>query len=138
MAGLSQLVAEHQYQGTRDLSAFLSVPEAIRFMKENNWPAVRERCHELLRYARDRFSELTGLTPPVPDSSSWFSQMTIVPLPPCDGRELQKHLRENHSIEIPITGHDGQRFLRISLQGYNNRSHVDSLYDAVAEFLAVG
>ena len=133
--GTSLLASEHQYQGTRDMSAFLSVPEAIRFMEDYNWPEVRERCHQLLRYARGRFAEYTGLTQPVPDSPAWFSQMTIVPLPECDGAALKRHLYETHSIEIPITGHDGQRFLRISLQGYNDRSHVDLLYDAVVSFL---
>jgi isopenicillin-N epimerase len=39
-------------QGTRDESAYLSVPAAIAFQHEYDWDAVRARCVELCRAAR--------------------------------------------------------------------------------------
>ncbi|HNR96894.1 MAG TPA: aminotransferase class V-fold PLP-dependent enzyme, partial [Anaerolineae bacterium] len=69
------LVAEQEWQGTRDISAFLSVPAAIQFQAENDWPAVRQSCHELLRRARRRIAGLSGLEQLCPDSPEWFAQM---------------------------------------------------------------
>src|SRR5215211_3897523 len=43
--GESTFVSRNQYQGTRDIAAFLSVPAAIEFQQKHNWDAVRDRCH---------------------------------------------------------------------------------------------
>src|SRR5690606_21908190 len=40
-------IPRHQMQGTRDPSAYLTVPSAIQFMQENDWHAVRAECHAL-------------------------------------------------------------------------------------------
>ena len=64
--------ARSKWQGTRDPAAHLSVPAAIRFQAEHDWPRVRAECHELLREARRRIEELTGLPgicPEVPVTS---------------------------------------------------------------------
>jgi len=64
--------ARSEWQGTRDPAAHLSVPAAIRFQAEHDWPRVRAECHELLREARRRIEELTGLPgicPEVPVTS---------------------------------------------------------------------
>ena len=129
------LPAEHQYQGTRDCSAFLSVPAAIRFMKENDWPRVRDDCHGLLRYARGRVCELTELPPPTPDEPRWFRQMGGLPIPACDGRLLKSRLKEDYSIEIPIVGWKDQRYVRLSVQGYTTRDDVDTLINGIKELL---
>lgn len=80
----SRLIGEHQYQGTRDVAAFLSVPAAVQFMQEHDWPRVRQECHELLRQAKRAVFETTGLPPVTPDGPQWFSQMGVLPIPPCD------------------------------------------------------
>jgi selenocysteine lyase/cysteine desulfurase len=52
-------VSRHQKQGTRDPSAYLTVPAAIAWQHEHNWGSVRERSHELARRARNEL----GLEP---------------------------------------------------------------------------
>ncbi len=131
----SRLIAEHQYQGTRDSAAFIAVSNAIDFMAEHNWPQVRQQCHELARYARDQVSALTGLPAVVPDSPQFFAQMAILPIPPCDAAALKRRLLDEHSIELPITGYGEQRFLRISVQGYTARADIDALVAALATLL---
>jgi isopenicillin-N epimerase len=37
-AGDGFYIDEHEYLGTRDYSAFLSIPFSIKWMQENNWP----------------------------------------------------------------------------------------------------
>ena len=63
----SRFVLENEWQGTRDPAAYLSVPAAIQFQAEHDWPRVRQECHELLREARRRIEELTGLPGICPD-----------------------------------------------------------------------
>ena len=70
----------------------LSVPAAIPFQAEHDWPRVRQDCHELLRDARGRLEDLTGLPPICPDSPEWYAQMAAFPLPACDGAALQRRL----------------------------------------------
>src|SRR4051812_4042662 len=59
----SQFLDYHQLQGTRDLSAFLTVPKAIAFLKENNWPQVAAACRKLAHDNYARFCKLLGTQP---------------------------------------------------------------------------
>jgi len=55
--------------------------------------AVRPQgAGELLREARRRIEELTGLPPICPDSPEWYAQMAAFPLPACDGAALLRRL----------------------------------------------
>ena len=131
----SQFVRHHEWQGTRDLSAFLTVLAAIQFMERHAWPRVRRTCHELVRYARRAITELTGLDPITPDTGEWFAQMAAFPLPPCDADTLGKRLYRDHGIEVPITTWNERRFVRVSVQGYNTRADVDALVAALQALL---
>jgi isopenicillin-N epimerase len=62
-------VSRDEKQGTRDPSAYLTVPVAIVWQHEHDWDSVRERCHELARRARNELG-LEPLTRPTPKSSS--------------------------------------------------------------------
>lgn len=133
--GPSRLVDHHEWQGTRDVAAFLAVPAAIRFMEEHEWPQVRQACHELVCYARRAIADLTGLPPITPETSEWFVQMAAFPLPVCQGETVQRRLYDEFGIEVPITEWNGMRFVRLSIQGYNTRSDVDALLHALREVL---
>ena len=131
---VSRFVDEHQIQGTRDLSAFLAVPAAIQFMQEHDWPAVRQRCHELLSAARRELASFTGLAPLTPDRPTWFAQMASLPLPPCDAAALSAHLYGRHNIEIPVVQWNDRTMLRLSVQAYNTRADVEALVQAIRAF----
>ncbi len=132
---VSRLVSEHQFLGTRDIAAFLAVPTAIRFMQEYDWPGVQQACHQLIRYAREKVTELTGLLAVVPDTPAWFAQMAVLPIPPCDMRLLKRRLYDEFSIEIPPIRWNGQHFIRLSIQGYNTRTDVTRLVNALEKLL---
>jgi len=133
--GPSRFIDEQEYQGTRDIAAYLAVPTAIQFMEAHNWPAVQRDCHELIRYARRAITGLTGLAPITPDAPTWFAQMVAFPLPDCDGETLQRRLYDEFAVEIPIISWNGANLVRISVQGYNTRADVDALVDALARLL---
>jgi isopenicillin-N epimerase len=56
----SDFISAHQWQGTDDISAYLSVPAAIQFQAEHDWPAVRQQCHTLLSATLARLTAITG------------------------------------------------------------------------------
>ena len=136
--GSSRFIDEQEWQGTRDIAAYLSVPAAIEFMAGHDWTRVRRECHELARTARRRVSGLTGLPSVTPDSPAWFSQMTTLPIPPCDLDALRRRLHDEYHIEIPVVNWNGRQFIRISIQGYNTRQDVDDLGRALAALLPHG
>ncbi|MFN8521593.1 MAG: aminotransferase class V-fold PLP-dependent enzyme [Chloroflexota bacterium] len=134
-AGPSRFIDEQQHQGTRDISAFLTVPTAIQFLKANDWDRVRHECHDLVRYGREAITELTGLEPLTADSPAWYSQMVTLPVPVQDGPALKTRLYDEFRIEIPVTRWRDQYHVRISAQGYNTREDVDRLVNALATIL---
>jgi isopenicillin-N epimerase len=133
--GESTFVSRNQRQGTRDLAPFLATPAAIRFQQEHDWPAVRARCHELAREARQRVSDLTGLPPICPDSPDWFSQMIACPIPHRDALELKTRMYDEFHVEAPITDWNDQMMIRLSFQGYNSHDDLDAAMEALAAVL---
>ena len=131
----TRFVEENEWQGTRDPAAYLSVPAAIQFQAEHDWPRVRAECHELLREARRRIEELTGLPPICPDSPQWYAQMAAFPLPACDAGALQRRLYDEYRVEVPVIDWNGRQLVRVSVQGYNTAEDVESLVQALRALL---
>ncbi len=133
--GPSQFVDHHEWWGTRDIAAFLAVPEAIAFQEKHNWPRVRAACHALLRETVAAIGELTGL-PPLSDER-WYAQMAAVPLPNnVDVMHLKTRLYDDFGVEVPVFEWNGRKLLRLSLQGYNTRGDLQRLLEALRQVLA--
>jgi isopenicillin-N epimerase len=132
----TEFVDAIQRQATHDISAYLSVPDAIEFQSRHDWASVRDECHELVRLARQSMAELTGVEPLVADDPRWFAQMASLPLPAgVEVEELKHRLYDEHRVEIPA-GHWGEvPSLRISVQGYNTRADVERLVEGVRKCL---
>jgi isopenicillin-N epimerase len=126
---------EFTWTGTRDPSAYLSVPVAIDFLESVGPDAFRGRTHHLARYARGRLIETTGGEAIVPDDEQWYGSMALVSLPPGDSLSLQIALWERFGIEVPIIDFAGQRYIRVSCYLYNDRRQIDSLCEALGELL---
>jgi isopenicillin-N epimerase len=132
----SSFIDLFQWTGTRDPAAALSVPAAIAFMQEHQWEQVQLRCHELLKATMQRISNLTGLLPLYPLASDLFYQMGTIPIPKVrDLNELKQRLLHEHHIEIPTIDWNNAHFLRLSVQGYNSASDLDTLISALASLL---
>ena len=132
----STFVEEQEWQGTRDIAAFLAVPDAIEFLRKHNWAAVRQACHVLAHTARTALVSLSGLPPLSPDSPVWYAQMFSVRLPLSDAERARRRLWAEFGIEAPIMSWNGWCLLRVSIQGYNSRADVDALITAVAGLLS--
>ena len=124
-------VSRHEQQGTRDPSAYLTVPAAIAWQDEHEWAAVRDRCHELARRARNELD----LEPLTPDSNEFFAQMVTLRLPKNAPRDLQERLYAEHRIEIPVFERGDERFIRASFQGYNDTADLERLKNTLLELI---
>ncbi len=128
-----------QWQGTRDLAAFLSVPAAIEFQARHDWPSHQRRCHQMACELLHRVTQRNGLEPVASDSA--YGQMVPIPvripdriphqLSDADG--LRRWLYEQHRIEVPVTQHGGHTFVRVSVQAYNTDADLAALEQALAE-----
>ena len=125
-------VARHEKQGTRDPSAYLTVPYAIEWQHEHGWDDVRARCHELARRAATDL----GLPALVPGTRhDLFGQMVALQLPDDAPTDLKERLYDEHRIEIPVTETDEGRLLRVSFQGYNDEDDLARLRAALNALL---
>jgi isopenicillin-N epimerase len=130
----AQFVDYHEWQGTRDLAVFLTVPAAIDFQAKNDWENIRKRCHSLAYQTRTRINTITGLQTICPED--WFCQMFTARLPQeTDLERLQIRLLKEFHIEIPTIVWNGQKMIRVSIQGYNEQSDMDALIEALEKLL---
>jgi isopenicillin-N epimerase len=111
-----------QFQGTRDSSAYLAVPDAIAFVQAHDDAA---RCVALAREARRRLCELLEQEPIAPESM--VQRMASFRVPG-DAHALQRALWDEHRIEIPAMGDD---LMRISIAMYTQEEDVERLLDAL-------
>ncbi len=132
----SLFIDYHEWQGTRDMAAFLSVPAAIEFQASHDWDMVRRECHALAIETRRRINAVTGLEPICPESSDWFNQMFLIRLPKnINLVDLKTRLYDDFRVEVPTIYWDTQNFLRISIQGYNTHEDTEALIQALQSIL---
>lgn len=138
--------AEFDWTGTADPTAWLCVPDAIRYvgeLLEGGWPELMARNHALALAARDVLCEQLATRPPAPDHM--LGSMASVPLPPpspgsvaarldCDG--LAAWFRDRgvrtwlHPHPLPL--------VRVSAQIYNDLGQYRRLASLLAEALRGG
>jgi len=131
----SPFIQENEFQGTRDIAAYLSVSAAIKFWQKDEWQAILKKCHELTLSARSQLIEVTGLDPICPGNDGWFQQMVAQPLPTMDRELFKQRLYDEFNIEIPVMECRDKSLIRISIQGYNTEQDVEKLMVALAKLL---
>jgi len=123
----------HTWLGTRDLAAYLSVPAAIDFQQEHDWPSIQKACHELAVNASRRGAELDGEDPV--HRPELFHQMALIDVTNFkvaeDPKSFQQRLYDDFRIEVPVITWSDRRFVRVSVQAYNSAEDVDVLIEAL-------
>lgn len=143
----SRFWLEFDWTGTIDPSAYLCVPEAIRFMGgllPGGWLELMRRNHELALVGRDVLCRALATAPPAPDDM--LGSMAAVPI--TDGSaELasssryadpqQIELFERFAVEAPIMPwpSPAKRLIRISAQLYNRPSEYQRLAEGLIAIL---
>jgi isopenicillin-N epimerase len=147
----SRFLLEFGWMGTGDPSAWLSVPEALRFMESalpGGWPEVMARNRELALAARKILCATLEIPEPCPEE--FIGSLASVPIPdnakdafpklPFNEYRLQDDLREKYRIEVPIHPWPvpSHRVLRISAQLYNSLPQYELLAHALTRELGFG
>ncbi len=123
-----------EMKGTRDPSAWLTVPDAIAFRAQHGWDRIAARCRDLVRDTAARVAALTGL-PALSSAEFCAPQMVAMPVPRCDPMALKRALLDDHGIEIPCYDWQDHTIVRVSAQGYNTLADMDKLVAALADIL---
>lgn len=141
--GFTPFQDRFDWAGTFDPTAWLCVPEAIRWMGQllpGGWPELRERNHQLAIQARKILCERLEVSSPCPEEL--LGSLATIPLPArfqkrkASGKidREQLALYDRFGIEVPLSrfGMPSQRWLRVSAQIYNSPPEYKYLAEALA------
>lgn len=123
--GPTEFLQDFQWQGTRDMSSFLTVPKAIEFFLKHIKPN-QNYCRKMILEAHSNFKSILN-TDPISSGDDWIGQMVSHPLPINTPSSIKDIIWEGYRIEIPIFEWNGIRYIRCSFQVYNEKKDVDSL-----------
>jgi isopenicillin-N epimerase len=132
----SQFLDYHQFNGTRDFSAYLTIPKAIAFMKEHDWWSVAADCRKLVQSNYLRFCDLMETAPLAPVTDEFIGQLGSIPIKTNDPLGLKNTLFQEHQIEIPVMPHNGAVYLRYSINAFNSQADLDKLFDVLTKLKA--
>lgn len=125
-----------EMQGTRDPSAWLTVPAALEFRKRLDWPVLRRNCRNLVQSTARQMCRMTGLEPfSTPEFSA--PQMVSMPVPRCDPVWLKQALLDRYNIEIPVFDWQDRTIVRLSIQCYNTTDETDYLLSSLRKLLSL-
>ena len=129
----SEFLQDFQWQGTRDMSAFLTVPKVINFFK-NDIESFLEDSKKLILNTGDQFQKVLR-TDPISRGDDFLGQMISFPLPKNTNNKIKNMLWENYKIEIPIFEWNKEKFIRLSIHIYNDQKDIDSLMNALRSII---
>jgi len=130
--GPSRFVEFHEWQGSRDISQFLTTPAAIDFQARHDWDKVRATCRTLVMGAQAAVTDMFGLEPYHPPLAEWHGQIACARLPDdVDDQALLNDLRFEDRIDVSVDRFAGRPRVRISVQGYNDQRDIDRLLEAL-------
>ena len=127
--GPTEFLQDFQWQGTRDMSSFLTIPKAMDFFGRHIQPN-QEYCRKMTLEVFSNFISMLG-TEPLTTGCQWIGQMVSHPLPVDAPLEIKNILMEKYKVEIPIFEWNGNRYIRSSFQVYNEKKDIDSLMSAL-------
>ena len=127
----SQFLDYHQMQGTRDFSAFLTVPHAIQFMKENNWEQVAAYYRKMTKENAAELCKMLNAKPIAPVNDDFTLQMYSAEIKTSEPEKLHQHFFDEYSIEIPVMRQDDKVYLRYSLNAFNSQNDLDQLFSSI-------
>jgi isopenicillin-N epimerase len=133
---------EFGWQGTRDLSAWLTAPMAIEFLGELGWARMMSHNHAMATWAHQLLVRRLNVDPvsPLEDPASLLGSMATVPLPGNLAQleavqllALQQRLYDEFALEQPMFRFQDRAMLRVSAHVYNEPWEYHKLAETIAK-----
>ena len=125
----SKFLDYHQWQGTKDMSAYLTIPYTIKFLKENNWNKIREKCNKINIWARNEINNLLDKENICDDK--FLGQMSSIYMDIEANPKNNIEFYKKYNIQVPFILWNNKSFFRISTQVYNTKQDIYKLLDAL-------
>jgi isopenicillin-N epimerase len=134
----SQFLDYHQHTGTRDYSAYLCIPDCLKFMREHHWEEVSETSRNMVLQYAPKFIGLLQTRALTPLNTTHLGQMLSLQIRCNNPEALQNLLYDKYRIEIPVIPFENKVYIRYSINGFNTSSDLDKLYAALKQILSEG
>ena len=134
----SQFLDYHEYNGTRDFSAYLTIPSIIEFREITKWDKLINVSKQLILEWYPKFCELLHTSPICPVNSDFLGQMCSIPIQTNNWVQLKETLYNTYKIEIPITKQENNFYIRISIQPYITNDELMYLYTSLKNIKEAG
>ncbi len=131
----SAFIDEFEYQGTRDLAPFLSVPAGIEFHKKFLKQSVKGKISQMLEYVKFEFTQIfktEAIIEHIPENIQMYAHALPKNI---NGQLLKTKLYDEYKIELPVSTQNNVEYMRISLQIFNDREEIDSLLSVLKKTL---
>lgn len=128
--GNTRFIDCFEVNGTRDPAAWLSLPEALKFVHDYDWRSMTQKSADLARQTADRIADMTQIPLLASDEFS-APQMISITLPYCDVEDVKRKLYNMFNIEIPVFRWKEKSIVRISIQPYNTQEDANALVFAL-------
>ncbi len=128
---------EFDWQGTRDITAWMHAGTAIEFFAQFGWNRVREHNHSLAVWAHNALCEAWSVAPLTDASGSSMGSMCAVRVPKATRmkhasvEDLARVLYERERVEIPVIDWKGEWHVRVSAHIHTAQEDILRLADAV-------
>ncbi len=130
--GTTPRLRYYEFEGTRDICPWLTVPTAIDFQKQLGYEAIREHNESLVKYVRERFARIKELTLATPTHPAMHGFLTAFRLPArVNAQTWRNALWQRWRIEAPIVERPEGLLIRVSTHFFNTCEEIDKLSDAV-------
>ena len=134
---------EFSWQGTRDITPWLTTVDAVRFLNELGIDRVMRHNHELATWAHEMLTSAWGVEPITPLDGSMLGSMATIALPEAvrglpNTDALQRLLYDAFGIEVVVDDWSGEWWCRVSCQVYNRPEQYEAIAEAILEVGAAG
>jgi len=128
----SQYLDYMQWQGTNDMSAYLTVPDTIKFLNKHDWKERAKECRELNLWAKNEICE--KLNTYSLGNDEFLAQMTTIAFDFEDTINQKIEFYNKYKIQVPFIKWNNKTFFRISSQVYNSKDDFEYLINSLIDF----
>jgi isopenicillin-N epimerase len=134
------LAKEFGWQGTHDISGWLSIPRVLQYMNEIGWQRIMAHNHAMAAWMNQFLCAKWNVQSISPLDGSLLGSMATVSLPaPLDAmsseeaQKFSKTLHDRDRIEVPIMNFSGEQYIRPCCQIYNEADDIVHLADVIGQ-----